>query len=258
MTTSNKNKLPPIVLIHGAWHGAWCWDDWVQELRQSGYPEVVAVELRGHGYKEGSFKRASLDNYVEDVRLIIDNLEQTPILIGHSLGCTIIERLCVQQRFLAVVLLAPIPDTRSFRRVFLRQVLQHPIIAFRSLVSRSMQPWVTSRSSPRLFFGSKMPLTRARAYVSRMQGESFRLFIVDLLRLRQPMNTLARKLIVAAEQDKFFPLGVQKALANRLGATFMVAKDSGHDIMLDVSGRLTVRVVIDWLNDPRADRASQS
>ncbi|MGZ4769676.1 MAG: alpha/beta fold hydrolase, partial [Ilumatobacteraceae bacterium] len=39
---------PTIVLVHGAWHGAWCWD-LVRERLESAGVHVVAVDLPGHG-----------------------------------------------------------------------------------------------------------------------------------------------------------------------------------------------------------------
>ncbi len=39
---------PTFVLIHGAWHGAWCWAETARLLALKGYP-AIAVDLPGHG-----------------------------------------------------------------------------------------------------------------------------------------------------------------------------------------------------------------
>ncbi len=36
------------VLIHGAWHGSWCWDKVVPLLKKKGH-KVEAPDLPGHG-----------------------------------------------------------------------------------------------------------------------------------------------------------------------------------------------------------------
>ena len=40
---------PPLLFVHGAWHGAWCWTtnftDWFAERGYTSY----AVDLSGHG-----------------------------------------------------------------------------------------------------------------------------------------------------------------------------------------------------------------
>jgi pimeloyl-ACP methyl ester carboxylesterase len=40
-------KAKEFVLVHGACHGAWCWDDVGARLRRRGH-RVVAVDLPGH------------------------------------------------------------------------------------------------------------------------------------------------------------------------------------------------------------------
>ena len=37
LNSSAKNDLPPILLVHGAWHAAWCWEQFAVELNQMGY-----------------------------------------------------------------------------------------------------------------------------------------------------------------------------------------------------------------------------
>jgi pimeloyl-ACP methyl ester carboxylesterase len=42
--------VPPVVLVHGSWHGSWCWNLVVEHLAGLGVP-AVAVDLDGHGLK---------------------------------------------------------------------------------------------------------------------------------------------------------------------------------------------------------------
>ena len=44
---------PPIVLVHGAWAGAWCWKKVLAPLRDAGH-EVHAVTLTGVGSRRWS------------------------------------------------------------------------------------------------------------------------------------------------------------------------------------------------------------
>ncbi|MGW1506518.1 alpha/beta fold hydrolase [Streptomyces mirabilis] len=47
------NFVPPVVLVHGLWHGSWCWSLVTEHLAGLGVPSV-AVDLDGHGLKGGS------------------------------------------------------------------------------------------------------------------------------------------------------------------------------------------------------------
>jgi len=46
-------KQKPILFVHGAWHGAWCWEKFLPYFAENGYA-AYAVSLRGHGNSESS------------------------------------------------------------------------------------------------------------------------------------------------------------------------------------------------------------
>lgn len=69
------------VLIHGGFHGAWCWDRVVPELAALGH-EAVALDLPGHGLRAA--ERSA--DYRGRVQPIVDVLEKGDVLVGHSGG----------------------------------------------------------------------------------------------------------------------------------------------------------------------------
>ena len=76
-----------IVLVHGAWHGAWCWDRVVPRLHQRGL-DVVAVELPGHGADVRPF--ADLHGDADAVRAALDLVAGDALLVGHSYGGAVV------------------------------------------------------------------------------------------------------------------------------------------------------------------------
>ena len=64
----------PIVLVHGAWHGAWCFEPVVESLSASGY-EVIAVDLPLSGH----------DGDIEVARNLIAS-HPGAVVLGHSYG----------------------------------------------------------------------------------------------------------------------------------------------------------------------------
>ncbi|MEX1658999.1 alpha/beta fold hydrolase [Streptomyces pseudovenezuelae] len=68
-----------MVLIHGAWHGAWCWDGVVAELRQRGV-EATAVELPLTGFAAD----------LAAARAAIQAAGSDAIVVGHSYGGRVI------------------------------------------------------------------------------------------------------------------------------------------------------------------------
>ena len=78
------------LLVHGAWHGPWCWDGFAERLAGHGH-QVQAVRLRGHDQPPGrSWHR--VHHYVTDVRQAAARFAQPPVLVGHSLGGLVVQR----------------------------------------------------------------------------------------------------------------------------------------------------------------------
>ena len=80
-------KLRPIVLVHGAWGGAWVWRRVLGPLRAAGH-EVHAVTLTGDGERAHLRHRGiTLQTHVADVVGLVQAEElQQAVLVGHSYG----------------------------------------------------------------------------------------------------------------------------------------------------------------------------
>lgn len=75
----------PFVLVHGAWHGGWCWAQVAQRLEQAGH-RVFAPSLTGLAERAHLFgAQVTLATHVEDVvRLIEWEAPEDCVLVGHS------------------------------------------------------------------------------------------------------------------------------------------------------------------------------
>lgn len=83
--------LPTVVLVHGAWHGAWCWQRVLPLLQAHGLP-AHAVTLTGVGERAHLLSgQIRLSTHVADVLGLIDTLElPNVLLVGHSYGGLVI------------------------------------------------------------------------------------------------------------------------------------------------------------------------
>jgi len=75
-----------VVLVHGAWHGAWCWEAVVPLLDDRRIPSI-AVDLPGHGDDPGPL--SDLDGDARAVRAVLDRLDDA-VVCGHSYGGAVI------------------------------------------------------------------------------------------------------------------------------------------------------------------------
>ncbi len=77
--------MATFVLVHGAFHGAWCWTKLVPELERRGH-RAVAFDLPGGGDDQTPIAKVTLDGYVSRVADAVTREADSVILVGHSLG----------------------------------------------------------------------------------------------------------------------------------------------------------------------------
>jgi pimeloyl-ACP methyl ester carboxylesterase len=79
------------VLVHGAWHGGWCWVRVAQQLRLYGH-RVVTPTLTGLGERAHLLTRdIDLDTHITDIAAVIETEElRDVVLCGHSYGGCVI------------------------------------------------------------------------------------------------------------------------------------------------------------------------
>ena len=97
-----------LLLIHGAFHGAWCWARYFTILESKGIA-AAAVDLRGHGrlQQDSAFVRQSISDMAEDAVAAMRALGDDIILVGHSFGALVALSAAAQVAPKALVLLAP-------------------------------------------------------------------------------------------------------------------------------------------------------
>ncbi len=82
-----SKTLPTVVLVHGAWHGAWCWQELTPHLARRGF-SVRTVDLPSVGAKSGQAIDLSTD--AGTVRSTLAAISGPVILCGHSYGGMVI------------------------------------------------------------------------------------------------------------------------------------------------------------------------
>jgi pimeloyl-ACP methyl ester carboxylesterase len=76
--------MTTFALVHGAWHGAWCWERLIPELRSRGH-RVVAADLPSQD------ETAEFEDYADVVVAALDESgcaggDDDLVVVGHSLG----------------------------------------------------------------------------------------------------------------------------------------------------------------------------
>lgn len=106
-----RGARPTVVMIHGAFCGAWVFDAWRALFAAQSY-RVETPTLRHHDCGKDppeSLGTTSLLDYAADLEELISSLRQPPILLGHSMGGLLAQLLAARHPVCALVLLAPSP-----------------------------------------------------------------------------------------------------------------------------------------------------
>ncbi|HZU51411.1 MAG TPA: alpha/beta fold hydrolase [Sphingomicrobium sp.] len=81
--------MATFILIHGAWHGGWCWERVAPLLRDQGH-EVVCPDLPGMDPDQSPLGDDPIDEWAHFVAELASRARQPVILVGHSRGGLVI------------------------------------------------------------------------------------------------------------------------------------------------------------------------
>ncbi|MGZ4354980.1 MAG: alpha/beta fold hydrolase [Gaiellaceae bacterium] len=73
------------VLVHGAWHGGWCWEKVTPLLETAGH-HVDVIDLPGHGDNPAAVADMTLEAYARHVADRVEAAGEPVVLVGHSMG----------------------------------------------------------------------------------------------------------------------------------------------------------------------------
>jgi pimeloyl-ACP methyl ester carboxylesterase len=80
-----------LILVHGAYHGGWCWEQLVPLLEECGH-RILAPDLPGMGDNAASGLVATLDEWAVFLARLVSGQPSPAILVGHSRAGLVISR----------------------------------------------------------------------------------------------------------------------------------------------------------------------
>ena len=240
---------PPLLFVHGAFVGPWCWDrHFLPFFADAGWT-AHALTLRGHGAAAGDriSPGPGLREYGEDLRAALDQVGHDAILIGHSMGAAVIGKWLEEHKPPAVALLAPPPPSGLSGPSF-RLSLTQPYLFHALSVAQGFGPAAADAGAlARLFFADRAAAEDGD--LARMQPESPRA-ILDMTWLDLPITArwpeLPAFVAVGAEDVTITP-GEAAPTAKALGVDLQVLPGLGHALMLDGLWRDAAQALKAWL-----------
>lgn len=244
----------PLVFVHGAHVGAWCWEEhFLPWFASRGFP-VYAVSLRGHGASGGRerLNRFGLADYARDLAGVVASIGRPPVLIGHSMGGMVVQKylgIAAEGDCAAAVLACPVPSFGLLPSTFALAWTRPALFAgIQSLAAGgSASPQVLAQA----MFAAPMEQARLAGIHRRMQPESQRA-LMDMSGWSLPQFwTMQRPpmLCLGAERDVLIPASGVQASARMLGAEYRELQGLGHAVMLESRWEAAARPILAWLEE---------
>jgi pimeloyl-ACP methyl ester carboxylesterase len=241
----------PLLFVHGAFHGAWCWDEhFLDFFAERGY-RALALNLRGHANSPSPtpLNACSVADYVDDVHTVARRLPTPPVVIGHSMGGFVVQKYLAAHSAPAGVLVASAPP-RGLIPAITRIIRTHPRHSSQTRrLDKPLEFFGTPQIARALFYSPGTPEELVSRYVGRLQDESTRVLYRDLTYrdLAEPKRVTAPMLVLGAELDGFFTAREVQATAQKYRTRAEFFPAMGHNMMLEPGWAAVAHRIDTWL-----------
>ena len=249
----------PIVLIHGTNAGPWTMANFATHFAAEGY-QVHCPAYRYHNPSPspadtGHLTDLSIADYVDDIATAVSALEEMPVLVGHSLGGVVAQKLASRGMARAVVLLNGSVNSGTLPTTDEERELARALMSAGPFWDTVLLPDFATMAKYGL---NKLPESEQILVFEKLGPESgrvlFELFFwmfdnnrtteIDYDAITCPV------LSISGSDDLAIPPSTSRGIANRhRQATFHEAKGFGHYMQLEPRWREIAALVTDWFEE---------
>jgi pimeloyl-ACP methyl ester carboxylesterase len=252
-----------IVMIHGMWCHGTVWDNYLRFFEDAGYRCLVPT-LRHHDTGLGEVPdprlgSTSLGDYAADLEALVGELDEPPILMGHSMGALLARKVAARAPVEALVLLTPAPaaGTWAILNGSVRQAFRAPLLTWGFW--RKPLP-LRLKDASRFVFNNLDPEKREAVYRT-LSWESGRaaaemgLWFLDWGGASRvdPPRTTCPVLVVGAALDRITPVAIARGTAESCGvsAVYREYEDFAHWVLSEQGWERIAGDIREWLSGQR-------
>jgi non-heme chloroperoxidase len=236
--------------VHGGYADAWCWEPFfLPWFASRGWP-AHALSLRGHGASAGADTLfiAGLDDYVADVEHVASQLDAAPVLVGHSMGAAVLERMMATRPVRGAALMAPVPPTgllpvagrlAATRPDYLSHMMGLDPTRLSQRILEALRPF---------YFSPEVNPVILRQAIAHLNRESPRALFDLSMRLHwiEPQAS-SPVFVLGATGDRIAIPADVEATARHHGVHATILPGMGHMLMLEPQWRSAAEAIAAWM-----------
>ncbi|GAB7129516.1 alpha/beta hydrolase [Silvimonas sp. JCM 19000] len=251
--TVTPRASAPLLFVHGAYAGAWCWkDNFLPWFAAQGY-DCYALSLTGHGASAGrdALDKWSINDFQADLAWAVQQLPRPPVLLGHSLGGFLAQRHAQHYEVESMVLLASVAPWGLFGSLgFMAVASPHLLLGLNRFQWRLGRMDADLHTVRELLFSAALPQAALQGFADRAQPESA-LALAELM-VPQPWLAWGKAqppacLVLGAAADRIIPVTDVWATARTWQTEPVFLPDIAHAMMLDYRWESVAQTIHDWL-----------
>jgi non-heme chloroperoxidase len=235
----------PLVLVHGVWSGAWCWQSWATHFCNLGW-DSLAVDLRRRSAQDpmGDLHNLSFSDCVKDLGEVIRSFSTPPVLLAMNLGALMALKVSEQTKPSALILVSPSPPGNLLARSPPQRLLW---LKYRLLILLR-RPLQIDEKDFRAYFLTPLPEKLQKALSRQTVLESSAL-VREFLAPRVSLEASSLGcpiLALGGSDDNIIPPATTKRMTEWLGGEFREYPGQGH-WLIEHDGENIVRDIHRWI-----------
>ena len=258
---------PPVVFIHGLWLHASSWNAWIERFTARGYratapgwpgDQPTVGETRDHPDGVAGY---GIEDVADHYARLVGDMPETPILIGHSFGGMIVEKLLGDNCGLAGigidaaqikgVLPLPLSSLRSTLPVFKNPANAHRAVSLTAEQFRySFGNAISAEESDQLYDRWTIPAPGKPLFEAAVANFSAH----SPAKVDTGNEGRGPLLLVMGGQDHTVPEAITKSTIKRYRHSSAVTDslefaDRGHSLTIDSGWTEVADACLDWLDE---------
>ncbi|HEX6583749.1 MAG TPA: alpha/beta hydrolase [Thermoleophilaceae bacterium] len=215
-------------LVHGAWHGGWCWDRLIGPLRDRGH-DVVVPELPSEDPELG------LEDYADTIHRALDGADDV-VVVPHSLGGLVGPVIANRRPLKALVYLNALVPEPGLSFGDQLSASEEQILVFeggRAVDEQGRSHWPDPEATARIMYGD-LPPEDARWAAERLRPQAQR---SQTEVSPAPPDGLRTESIIGTDDRILSPVWSRRVARERLGVA-PIELPTGHFSMVSHPERL--------------------